>query len=125
MSQAQVRNVLWYVLIALGAAVMAVGLQFGVVLGGEGEILWRPLAATFVTTLFGTLATALGTSFRPKAGREDISGLVSNVGPAAAKAVLEDEVIRQETGGSMLSDEDIDRLARRGLELMREQKEPG
>lgn len=98
MSKAHLRNVLWYVAIAVGAAVMASGLQLGAVLGGEGEILWRPLAATFVTTLFGTLATAAGTSLRPKAGREDISRLVSNVGPAAAKAVLEDEVTRQETG---------------------------
>jgi hypothetical protein len=121
-SEAQVRNVLWYVLIAVGAAVLTTGLQLGVVLSGDADILWRPLAATFVTTLFGTLATAAGTAFRPKAGREDISGLVSEVGPTAAKAALEDEAVRQTTGVmTPLSDDDIDRLARRGIELLHEQ----
>lgn len=121
MSEAQLRNVLWYVLIAFGAAVLTTGLQLGVVLGGEGEILWRPLAATFVTTLFGTMATAAGTSLRPKAGREDISGLVSEVGPTAAKAALEVEAVKQATGvETTLSDADVGRLAD---ELLRKRAE--
>jgi hypothetical protein len=127
MTTAQTRNILWYLIIAVGAAILATGLQLGAVLSTDDPILWRPLTATFVTTLFGTLATAAGTAFRPKAGREDISALVAEVGRDQATTVLEVEAIRQQTGAnaplSRLSDEDVDRLARRGLEVMREADE--
>ena len=98
MTEAQIKNVVWYVLIAVGAALLATGLQLGVALSGTDDLHWRPFAATFVTTLFGTLATAAGTAFRPKAGREDVSTLVSEVGPRAAVAALEVEAVKQATG---------------------------
>lgn len=120
-SDPTIRNILWYIVIATGGAILATGLQLGVVLAGTDPILWRPLAAVFVQTLFAALATAAGTAFRPKAGREDVSALVSQVGTPSAKAALENEAVRQQNGDlPPLSDEDIDRLARRGIELMRE-----
>lgn len=124
MTNATLRNILWYVAIAIGAATLATGVQLGVALSGTEDLAWRPLAATFTTTLFGTLMTSAGTAFRPKAGREDVSSLVSEIGPQNAVAALEVEAIKQSTGVDApmpaLSDEDVDRLARRGLELMRE-----
>jgi len=95
---ATLHNVGWYVGIAIGAAVLATGVQLGVVLSGTAPIEWRPLAATFTTTLFAALSTAAGTAFRPKAGREDVSELVSLVGPRKAVEALEVEVVKQETG---------------------------
>ena len=123
MTNATLQNIGWYVSIALGAAILATGVQLGVALSGTEDLAWRPLAATFTTTLFGTLMTSAGTAFRPKAGREDVSSLVSEIGPQKAVATLEIEAIKQATGVTTvprLSDEDIERLARRGLELMRE-----
>lgn len=98
MTEAQFRNAGSYVLLALAGAVLAVGLQFGVMLSGTDPILIRPLLATFVTTLFGTLATAAGSAFRPRAGREEISSLVHDVGVPSAKAALEVEAVKQATG---------------------------
>jgi hypothetical protein len=123
LTPAQVRNILWYVAIAIAGAIMAAGLQLGVMLSGPGDILYRPLAATFVTTLFGTLATAAGASFRPRVDRSDISHLVSRIGPEQAKAALEDEAVRQAVGGDSeqpLSAAQVDQIASRLLELRAE-----
>jgi hypothetical protein len=95
---AQLRNIGLYALIALGGAVLATGLQLGVVLSGDAPILWRPLAATFVSTLFASLATAAGTAFRPRTGHEDVAALVSQVGTEPARAALEVEAVKQATG---------------------------
>lgn len=116
MTTAQINNVLWYVAIAVGSAIMATGLQLGVVLAGTDPVLIRPLLATFVNVLFGTLLTAGGTAFRPRAGREDLSSLVSEVGAEKAKDVLAIEAIRQDTGvTTALSDADIGRITDRLL----------
>lgn len=98
MTRATLHNIGWYVAISFGAAILATGVQLGAILNGTDPIEWRPLSATFVTTLFGTLMTSAGTAFRPKAGREDVSSLVSEIGPQKAVAALETEVIKQETG---------------------------
>ena len=115
MSEAQVRNILWYIGIAVAGAILATGVQLGAVLSGTDPIEARPLLATFIVTLFAALSTAAGASFRPKAGREDISGLVSDVGSAAAKSALEDEAVRQATGNpdarQPLTAEEVDRIS--------------
>lgn len=107
MTDAQVKNVAWYVVIAIAGAVMAAGLQLGVMLSGPGDILIRPLLATFVTTLFGTLATAAGTSFRPRVDRSDLNKLVSTVGPMQAKAALEVEAARQVAVAPVVALDDV------------------
>lgn len=111
MTNAQLKNIGMYVLIALAGAVVATGVQFGAVLSGTDEIAWRPLAATFVSTLFAALVTAGGSAFRPRAGREDISGLVSEVGAGQARAVLEVEAVRQQTGINGLTPEQTAQIA--------------
>lgn len=120
-----VRNILWYVAIATGGAVLATGLQLGVVLSGTGDIALRPLVATFVTTLFGALATAAGTAFRPKAGREDISDLVTEVGHSTARGALEVEAVKQATGVASFSPEQVSAMvAAVKAELMATPAEP-
>lgn len=117
------RNVLSYILIAIGGAVLATGLQLGVALAGDAPILLRPLASTFVNTLFGALAATFGTMLRPSIGKEGIASLVSEVGHNQAKAVLEVEAVKQATGIAPpppLTDADIERITRRGLDLMRQ-----
>lgn len=93
-----VRTVLNYVLIALGAAVLATGVQLGALLSGTDPITWRPLLATFVTTLFGTLVTSGGTALLPRPGSEKLDALAREVGKPAATAALEVEAIKQATG---------------------------
>jgi hypothetical protein len=73
----QLKNVAWYVAYAAAGALVATGVQFGVVLVGTGDIEWRPLAATFVTALFGALATAFGTSTLTRVGSEHIAQQVN------------------------------------------------
>lgn len=77
MTRAQLVNVAWYVAYAFVGALVATGLQLAQVLAGDGDILWRPLAATFTTTLFGALATALGASRLTRLGSEQIAGQVN------------------------------------------------
>jgi hypothetical protein len=76
-SNDQLKNIAWYVAYAVAGALVATGVQFGVVLVGDDPILWRPLAATFVTTLFGALATAAGSATRPRTGSEPIAQKVN------------------------------------------------
>jgi hypothetical protein len=123
MTPAQIRNIAWYVAIAVAAAVLATGIQLGTVLSGPDPVLIRPLLATFTVTLFGTLATAAGASFRPRVDRSDISHLVSRVGPEQAKAALEDEAVRQAVGvgtDQPFSVAQVDQIASRLLELRAE-----
>lgn len=98
MTNAQIRNIGLYVLIAVSMAVLATGTQLGAVLSTDAPIAWRPLAATFVTTLFGTLGTAALSAFRPRPGREELASLVSEVGKEKATDVLAIEAIKQQTG---------------------------
>jgi hypothetical protein len=77
MTSDQLKNLAWYALYALGGALITTGVQFGVVLTGTGDIEWRPLAATFVTALFGALATAAGSATRPRTGSEPIAQKVN------------------------------------------------
>jgi hypothetical protein len=76
-SNDQLKNLAWYALYALGGALITTGVQFGVMLTGTGDIEWRPLAATFVTALFGALATAFGTSTLTRVGSEHIAQQVN------------------------------------------------
>ena len=92
------RNVLNYILIAIGGAVLATGVQLGAVLAGDGDILVRPLASTFVNTMFGTLAAVFGAMRLPRAGSEALATLVNEVGKPAAKAALDVVAIKQKTG---------------------------
>lgn len=97
------RNIGLYVALALGGATLATGLQLGQDLAGTAPIEIRPLAATFVTTLFGTLSTVLGAMFLPRTGSEGLATLVNAVGRPAATAALTEEAAKQDS----LSPEDI------------------
>lgn len=84
------RNDLNYLLYAIVGATIAAGLHLSMLLAGVDPIAWRPLAATFTSTLFGTLATAYGASKLPRAGRAEVSALVSEVGVDRARTILAD-----------------------------------
>lgn len=80
-TQAQLINLGKYAGAALLGAVIATGLLLGQVLSGTGAVEWRPLAAVFVSTFFGSLATAVGSSLLPRYGSE---GLAKQVGALRA-----------------------------------------
>lgn len=79
MTEAQIKNVAWYVAYALAGALVATGLQFAAALNAPGDIEWRPLAATFSTSLFAALASALGASRLTRLGSEPIAQQVDDL----------------------------------------------
>ena len=115
-----VRNVLYYLLIAVGAAVLSTGVQLGALLSGTDPITWRPLLATFVTTLFGTLVTSGGTALLPRPGSEKLDALAKEVGKPAATAALEVEAIKQATGvgGQDLTPRQIEELRTKADQIL-------
>ncbi len=70
------RNSAQYMLYAVVGAVIATGLQLSIALAGTGGIEWRPLAAVFAASLFGSLATAFGTSHLVRPGSTAIAAQV-------------------------------------------------
>jgi len=92
---AQLKNLGLYVTAALVGAVVATGLHFAQILSGTDAITLRPLAATFTTSFFGALATALGTSFLTRIGSETIASQVNDLKaqgvPKARMIVLSDD----------------------------------
>lgn len=78
MTNDQLKNIGWYVLYAVAGAVVATGGQLGVILSGTGEILWRPLAATFTVALFGSLTTAIGAATLARVGGEQTAAEVDD-----------------------------------------------
>jgi hypothetical protein len=123
MSEAQIRNAALYVAYALAGALVATGLQFAAALNAPGPVEWRPLAATFTTSLFGALATALGASRLTRLGSEPIAEQVNELRERGVPRSQMAVVPMTDRPAPRLSDEDVDRLARRGLELMRERRE--
>jgi hypothetical protein len=98
MTNLQAKVYAQYALAALVGALLATGLLLGNVLSGTGAIEWRPLAAVFVSTFFGTLATTVGASFLPKNGHAEIAALADSAGHAAATTALADTVAAQIAG---------------------------
>ena len=76
MTEAQLRNLGMYALWALIGATVTTGLHLAQVLAGTDPVEVRPLAATFTTSFFGSLATALGASMRPRIGSEPLAAQV-------------------------------------------------
>lgn len=101
MTDLQARVYAQYALAALVGALLATGLLLGTTLSGTGAIEWRPLAAVFVSTFFGTLATTVGASFLPKSSHIEQSALIDAVGHTAATTVLADTVAAQIAGTQM------------------------
>lgn len=115
------QNVGLYVLIALLAAILATGTQLGTTLQGTDPVAWRPLAATFVATLFGTLTTAGLASLLPRAGSELLARLVNEIGKPQAKAALEVEAIKRATGaGGLTAEQRLQILADLKADLTRD-----
>lgn len=73
MSPDQIRSLGLYALWAFIGAVVATGLQLAQILSGTDVVLIRPLLATFTTSFFGALATALGASQLTRLGSEQIA----------------------------------------------------
>lgn len=91
---------------ALGVAVL---LSF---LGGlaqhwpeGGDVDWRGVVLDVAATLAATVPLVAAGLGLPRLGKEGLAGLVSEVGVGQAKAVLEVEAIRQQTGVSGLTPE--------------------
>lgn len=73
MTHEQLVNAGWYLVYAVVGALVATGVALGLALSGTDDIAWRPLAAIFVNTLFGTLATAVATSQLTRVGSEGLA----------------------------------------------------
>lgn len=134
MNAAQVRNLGFYALWAFLGAFVATGLSLAQQLSGTDVIAVRALAATFTTSFFGSLATVAGASQLTRLGSEQIAAQV-NALKADGVPRSEMVVLSQDDAAAVLatdrtapgtlpalSDADIDRLARRGLELMHEDR---
>lgn len=92
-------------------------------LPGDDPIRWRQVWLNVIQTILTTAPIVAAGFGLPRLGKEGVASLVSEVGTENAKAALEGEADRQAGAGApALSDEDIDRLAHRGIELMREQR---
>jgi len=76
MNDAQLESFGRSALYAAIAAVVMAGVQFAVMLSGDGDLLWRPIAATFMTTFFGALAVATKTINEPRPGSERLAAQV-------------------------------------------------
>lgn len=124
MNAEQLRNLGLYVLWAFIGATVATGLQLAQQLSGTDFISGRALAATFTTAFFGALATVVGTSQLTRLGSEGLAAQVNALktqGVQKSEMVVlseEDAAVALAAPPASLSDADIDRLARRGLELM-------
>ncbi len=77
MTPDQWQNLAKYALAALVGSLVTTGLLLGQMLSGTDVITWRPLAAVFVSSFFGALSTALGSSFLPRGGSEDLARQVN------------------------------------------------
>lgn len=103
MTPAQLKSLGLYCLWALIGAIVATGLHLAQVLSGSDDVLIRPLAATFTTSFFGALATALGTSQLTRLGSEQIAAQVKALqdqGVSRAEMV----VLTQDEAATALSD---------------------
>lgn len=90
MSSETTQNVMNYLLMALIGAVIAAGVLLGQqLLGTTDPINWRLVGGTFVSTLFGTMSTALGSMLLPRPGREEVARATSAVGAENAVVVLD------------------------------------
>ena len=76
MNDAQLASFGRSALYAAIAAVVMAGVQFALVLSGDGDLLWRPIAATFMTVYFGALATSIKSGAEPRAGSERLAAQV-------------------------------------------------
>ena len=84
MTDAQLQSFLRSALYALIAAVVLAGVEFAAMLAGDGDLPWRPVAATFMSVFFGSLATALKSMNEPRPGSE---GLAAQVDALRAQGV--------------------------------------
>lgn len=118
-------NLAYWAAALAGAVLLAFLTSITVNWPEDGSVDWRSVTLDVVQTLVTILPVVLAGLGLPRLGKEGVAALVNEVGTEQAKAALEVEAIKQETGVSgpvrRLSDEDVDRLARRGLELMREE----
>ena len=87
-----------------------------------GSIDWRGVALDVIQTILTTAPLVAAGLGLPRLGKEGVAALSSRVGTPAAIAALADEADRQAgiPVPTYLTDTDIDRITRRGLELMRE-----
>ena len=119
MSIAELANLARYVLMALIGAVVTTGMQLGVVLGGEGDIIWRPLAATFTTAFFGALATALGASQLTRFGSEGLSKQVDHLRDAGVSRQDMAVVTKHAVADAKMTEEEVKFLREEAARLRR------